>query len=65
MKKLVLFCIVISVVVSGFSQKSQKSLFNGKSLNGWDTYIGAKEKGGVPIGLNVDPLNGASAGSSR
>lgn len=57
MKKLVLFCIVISVAVSGFSQKGMKSLLNGKNLKGWNTYVGSKEKGGVPIGLNVDPLN--------
>ena len=57
MKKVFLFCVVIFVTVSGFSQKDPKSLFNGKNLKGWDTYIGAKEKGGVPIGLNVDPLN--------
>ncbi|MCX6236455.1 MAG: DUF1080 domain-containing protein [Bacteroidia bacterium] len=56
MKKLILFCIVISVTVTGFSQKGMKSLFNGKNLKGWNTYIGPKEKGGVPIGLNADPL---------
>jgi hypothetical protein len=41
----------------GFSQKGMKSLLNGKNLKGWDTYIGPKEKGGVAVGLNTDPLN--------
>ena len=56
MKKLILICIVLSVASYGFSQKGMKSLLNGKNLKGWDTYIGPKEKGGVPVGLNVDPL---------
>ena len=47
----------IFIAISGFSQKAMKPLFNGKNLKGWDTYIGPKEKGGVPIGLNVDPMN--------
>lgn len=57
MKKLILFCILVSFGISGFSQKGMKSLLNGKDLKGWDTYIGPKEKGGVPVGLNVDPMN--------
>lgn len=32
-------------------------LFNGKNLDGWDIYVGPKEEGGEPIGLNKDPLN--------
>ncbi len=56
MKKLILICIVISVTTSGFSQKGMRSLLNGKDLKGWNTYIGPKEKGGSPVGLNVDPL---------
>ncbi|HZK96547.1 MAG TPA: DUF1080 domain-containing protein [Prolixibacteraceae bacterium] len=56
MKKLILICVVLFIAVSGFSQKGMKSLLNGKNLKGWDTYVGPKEKGGVPIGLNVDPL---------
>jgi len=56
MKKLTLFCILLFVVVSGFSQSGAKSLFNGHDLKGWNTYIGPAEKGGVPVGLNVDPL---------
>ena len=56
MKKLLLIAVVLFVASGGFSQKSAKSLLNGKNLKGWDTYIGPKEKGGVPVGLNVDPL---------
>jgi len=55
MKKLILICVILCVAVSGFSQKRMKSLLNGKNLKGWDTYIGPKEKGGVPVGLNTDP----------
>lgn len=56
MQKLMLICIVLSMAANGFSQKAMKSLLNGKNLKGWDTYIGPKEKGGVPVGLNVDPM---------
>ncbi len=40
---------------------TEKSLFNGKDLSGWDTYIGPlydsvkKDFAGEPIGLNKDP----------
>jgi hypothetical protein len=33
------------------------SLFNGKDLSGWDTWVGPTEEGGESIGLNKDPLN--------
>lgn len=56
MKKQVLFCAAFIVAVCGFSQEKPNSLLNGKNLKGWNTYIGPKEKGGVPVGLNVDPL---------
>ena len=39
-----------------FAQKGSKILFNGKNLKGWDTYIGAGEKNGTPVGLNKDPM---------
>lgn len=45
---------LISFITS--AQKGFKPLFNGKNLDGWDTYVGPKEKGGSPIGLNSDPL---------
>ena len=44
-----------------FSQDSQTVLYNGKDLNGWDTYIGpplddsGKKISEIPIGLNNDP----------
>jgi len=56
MKKLIFLIVIIGATKCGFSQQLMKSLFNGKNLNGWNTYIGAKEKGGQPTGLNVDPL---------
>jgi hypothetical protein len=56
MKNLILLSFIISFSLSGFSQKGFKPLFNGKDLKGWNTYIGAKEKGGTPIGLNADPM---------
>jgi hypothetical protein len=40
-----------------------KSLFNGKDLSGWDTYLGPKydsiqkKRDKLPTGLNIDPLN--------
>ena len=57
MKKLVLITFVFFIALSGFSQKELKSLLNGKNLKGWNTYVGPKEQGSAPIGLNVDPLN--------
>ena len=56
MKKLFLICFVFFVTLSGFSQIGLKSLLNGKNLKGWNIYVGPKEQGGAPIGLNVDPL---------
>jgi hypothetical protein len=31
------------------------SLFNGKDLSGWDTWLGAPKKGEKAVGLNIDP----------
>ena len=56
MKKLILVCFVLSVSSGVFSQKGMTSLLNGKNLNGWETYIGPKEKGDAPVGLNTDPM---------
>jgi len=39
------------------SQNNWQSLFNGKDLSGWDTWVGPTEEGGDPVGLNKDPLN--------
>ena len=57
MKKPLLFIVAISFTLSAIAQKGLKPLFNGKNLKGWETYIGPKEKGGAPIGMNVDPMN--------
>ena len=56
MKKFFIFCILYSLAINGFPQKGLSPLFNGKNLKGWDTFIGATEKGAKPIGLNTDPL---------
>ena len=57
MRKLILFGVLLSIAVNGFSQKEMKSLLNGKNLKSWDIFIGPKEKGGPIVGMNVDPLN--------
>lgn len=53
------FILFVLVAILAFNSNAQswKSLFNGKNLKGWETYVGPKEKGGVPIGLNHDPMN--------
>ena len=56
MKKLILLSAVLSVALSSYARERMKPLFNGKDLKGFDLYIGAKEKGETPIGLNKDPL---------
>ncbi|MEO8568399.1 MAG: DUF1080 domain-containing protein, partial [Ginsengibacter sp.] len=44
-----------------FSQDNRTALYNGKDLNGWDTYIGpplddaGKKISEIPVGLNNDP----------
>jgi hypothetical protein len=59
---------IFSVVLLCFSCSTRKTdqwqeLFNGKNLDGWDTYIGppydttAKDFKGTPVGLNSDPLH--------
>jgi len=57
--------LLVSAMTTGFVMKQINShweeLFNGKDLNGWDTYIGpdlndnGKPINGQPIGLNNDP----------
>ena len=56
MRKLILISFVLLVAFGSFAQRDMKQLFNGKDLEGWETYVGPKEKGGTPIGLNVDPM---------
>ena len=31
------------------------ALFNGRDLDGWDTWLGKPNKGAEPVGLNKDP----------
>jgi|GEM_PF-2521779 len=59
---LILLLCAIAAAFTPFSSKEHwKSLFNGKDLSGWDTYIGpdlddsGKPITGVPLGLNNDP----------
>ncbi len=60
--KSVLGVIVILLISAGaIAGENWRSLFNGKNLEGWDTYLGPKysaEEGefvGDPIGFNTDP----------
>jgi len=38
------------------SENGWRALFNGRNLNGWETYVGPLEKGGNPLGINKDPM---------
>jgi len=55
--------VIVALLCSGFQSAQWKSLFNGKDLNGWDTFIGPlydKTKNdfyGNSIGLNNDSYN--------
>jgi len=51
-----IFAALLMITINANAQKGLKPLFNGKNLEGWSTYVGPKEKGGTPIGLNSDPL---------
>ena len=62
---LLLCAILTAIGTFGFTttrvKDHWKQLFNGKDLNGWDTYIGpdlddnGKPINGAPVGLNNDP----------
>lgn len=51
----------LSNSIKAFAQHNFTQLFNGKNLDGWDTYIGpplddsGKKLSDVPVGLNNDP----------
>ena len=56
------FLMVCTLSANIFAQKNTwVALFNGKDLNGWDTYIGpplddaGKKLSDIPVGLNNDP----------
>ena len=50
------------IPIAARSQQNSQSLFNGKDLNGWDTYVASrydtmlKKRVGKPLGLNNDSL---------
>lgn len=57
MKKTV-YLIALSCLALSMSscQQSWQNLFNGENLDGWEVYVGPKEDGGTPLGLNNDPM---------
>lgn len=54
-------CMVLSFTNPFKEKNSWKSLFNGKNLTGWNTYLGqplddaGKKLSDIPVGLNKDP----------
>lgn len=57
MKKMVLALIPMLFTVSSvYAQNNLKDLFNGKNLEGWETYVGPKDEQSKPMGLNNDPM---------
>ena len=52
---------VVAFTLPFMKKDKWQSLFNGKDLSGWDTYIGpplddaGKKLNDIPVGLNVDP----------
>lgn len=56
MKRLTLTATVFLLLTCAvMAQKKSIELFNGKNLDGWDTYIGAKDENSERYGLNNDP----------
>jgi 3-keto-disaccharide hydrolase len=64
--KLITVLILTALILTGFEKPFHQrnkwnSLFNGKNLDGWDTYIGpplndaGKKMSEIPVGLNIDP----------
>lgn len=61
--KNLLITTIFLIILSGCNSKSSQwqSLFNGKDLTGWDTYLGPKydtvsgKRDTIPVGLNTDP----------
>ena len=55
---LLLFLFVFIAAYKPVKEESWKPLFNGKNLQGWETYLDRpdqKDKNGIPLGLNNDP----------
>jgi len=61
MASLAIFSFIFAFTATGRQQPEWTSLFNGRDLSGWDTYLGpekdstGKRVGEGPIGLNKDP----------
>ena len=61
MRYFFLFLLLFFTSSKIFSQQNRIALYNGKDLNGWDTYIGpplddsGKKLSETPVGLNNDP----------
>lgn len=52
-----LFLFLILIFSSCATEEPSQPLFNGQDLTGWETWVGALEENGEPVGLNKDPLN--------
>ena len=59
---LLMFFLIINLDITA-QKNSWQTLFNGKNLSGWDTYLGpplddsGKKLSEIPVGLNKDPKN--------
>ena len=51
------FFLTLALTPQSPAQEGWTSLFNGKDLFGWDTWLGKPLKANDPIGLNKDPRN--------
>ncbi|MBC7534847.1 MAG: DUF1080 domain-containing protein [Ferruginibacter sp.] len=60
---LLLFFLFINLDTAAQKKSGWQTLFNGKNLSGWDTYLGpplddaGKKLSEIPVGLNKDPKN--------
>lgn len=52
---LILFAAFVGPIHAGDKKGDWTSLFNGKNLDGWDTWLGKPFMGKEPVGLNKDP----------
>lgn len=58
MKKSFSILVLFSFIIFFTScEKPWQPLFNGETLEGWDTWVGPTSEGGEPVGLNKDPMN--------
>lgn len=47
--------LTLTFAIASSAGEKSTSLFNGKDLTGWDTWLGKPFKGDKPVGLNNDP----------